>query len=431
MSSGFQLVDVEGWEWDLQSVYSAYMGYFQARNIAWWERSWGQLFSSFEEFLNFGWPVVVVTDVWTNRAHIVTRTTSIGAFLKMIKTRYGDVLPTADNMLRIRPFETQQRPLRTVNDWNSYRKLHATLPSAVLAALKIRVRSGEPKAIKELWEKRDHTFLAIDFEWSERNNSSCLEFGYSALRCGFLNTLGIWPPEPDVNYRKGHFVVAEYIDKVHNKRTPTVPWEYAWGDTQVIPKAKLPEIIQAIISSLSSPDSETTPNTLILVAHGVSGDLERLHEMKIKLPNNTMIIDTSTFERQLFNTGLRSHVTMSGSNGQIRQQGSTLSLGNLLRTLNVDIQCALHNSGNDAFLALLALQLLLDPTGVPMPVPMKKTRHVAFSGSRSSSYEGTPSAYGASNAAPMVTVYPGASRLLPPTSPEFAQSNQETGGFDA
>lgn len=130
-----------------------------------------------------------------------------------------------------------------------------------------------------------------------------------------------------------------------------------------------------------------------------------------------MIIDTSTFERQLFNTGLRSHVTMSGSNGQIRQQGSTLSLGNLLRTLNVDIQCALHNSGNDAFLALLALQLLLDPTGVPMPVPVKKTRHVAFSGSRSSSYEGTPSAYGASNAAPMVTVYPGASRLLPPTSP--------------
>lgn len=55
MSSGFQLVDVEGWEWDLQSVcltvilflygcltlvrqvYSAYMGYFQARNIPWFD----------------------------------------------------------------------------------------------------------------------------------------------------------------------------------------------------------------------------------------------------------------------------------------------------------------------------------------------------------------------------------------------------------
>lgn len=53
-----------------------------------YERTWGILFETFEEFLTFSWPVIIVTDCVTGRAHIVTRLTSIGAFLKMIKTRY-------------------------------------------------------------------------------------------------------------------------------------------------------------------------------------------------------------------------------------------------------------------------------------------------------------------------------------------------------
>lgn len=56
-----------------------------------YERTWGVFFESFEEFLTFSWPTITVTDCYTGKAHIVTRMTSIGAFLKMIKTRY--VLP--------------------------------------------------------------------------------------------------------------------------------------------------------------------------------------------------------------------------------------------------------------------------------------------------------------------------------------------------
>jgi hypothetical protein len=168
------------------------------------------LFESFEEFLAFSWPVITVTDEWTGKAHIVTRMTSIGAFLKMIKTRcvlvdpsthqnilpsltfivwhrFGETLPIVDNLLKVTPFETSSRHLRTISDYSGYRKLHSTLPAAVLAAYKARVRSGNLKAIRELWEGRDKTFLAIDFEWSERNNMSCLEWGYAAVRCGVLN----------------------------------------------------------------------------------------------------------------------------------------------------------------------------------------------------------------------------------------------------
>ncbi|KAJ7730910.1 hypothetical protein DFH07DRAFT_969029 [Mycena maculata] len=429
--SDFTLVSPSGWEYDLHSVYSAYLGYFQTHNVPWYDRSWGHLFSTFEEFLAFSWPVITVTDVWTGRAHIVTRLTSIGAFLKMIKTRYGETLPQAPNILQVSPFESSSRHLRTVTDYASYKKLHSTLPAAVLSALKLRVRAGEPKAVRELWASRDRTFLAIDFEWSERNEKSCLEWGYAAVRCGHLEALGHWPPVPDANYRKGHYIVSEYVDKVVNKHCPTFPWQYAFGESQVCSKAKLPQIIQAIIrfgtflfrqwllkrspysSSLASPDSETIPNTLVLVAHGISGDLSRMEEMKIKLPHNMLVLDTATFERALFSGGHRQAMidphTSTPGNPKSRIHGSTLSLDNLLRSLpapcdpqpqNPIIQTqvlvpgqfpqigamvpgvVMHNSGNDAFMCLYALQLLLQPEGTQAPViaPKKAARPVSFVG---------------------------------------------------
>ena len=51
------------------------------------DRTWSQFFETFEQFLAFSWPVITVTDTRTGRAHIVTRMSSISAFLKMIKSR--------------------------------------------------------------------------------------------------------------------------------------------------------------------------------------------------------------------------------------------------------------------------------------------------------------------------------------------------------
>lgn len=90
-------------------------------------------------------------------------------------------------MFVVTPLEASPRRLHTVTDWATYRKLHATLNAAVLAALKARVRGGDPTVIQELWGNRDKTFLAVDFEWSERNPSSVLEWGYAAMRCGHLH----------------------------------------------------------------------------------------------------------------------------------------------------------------------------------------------------------------------------------------------------
>lgn len=85
-------------------VYSAYMSHFQLHNILWYalfaaethvelellyryEKTWGHLFETFDLFLSCSWPVIVVTDVPTSKAHIVTKLAHIQSFIKMIKTR--------------------------------------------------------------------------------------------------------------------------------------------------------------------------------------------------------------------------------------------------------------------------------------------------------------------------------------------------------
>jgi hypothetical protein len=112
--------------------------------------------------------------------------------------RFGETLPLLDNFLRIAPYESSTRPLRTISDMLTYRKAHSTLSGAALVSLKTRIRAGEPKFIHQLWNSREKTFLAIDFEWSERNTSSCLEWGYAAVRCNHLDVsviLSLLPPD--------------------------------------------------------------------------------------------------------------------------------------------------------------------------------------------------------------------------------------------
>jgi hypothetical protein len=110
----------------------------------------------------------------------------------MVKTRFGETLPPVDRYIQhIEPFETAQRPLRTVADYASYKKLSASLPAVVLAAQRTRVRQGEVDAVRALWNATDKTFMAIDLEWSERNPNTVLEWGYAALRCGLLKEFAV------------------------------------------------------------------------------------------------------------------------------------------------------------------------------------------------------------------------------------------------
>lgn len=116
----------------------------------------------------------------------------------------------------------------------------------------------------------------------------------------------------------------------------------------------------------------------MLVAHGASGDLEILSQLQIgtpivslsllfthqpylAIPKNVFVLDTTSFERQLFYAGRRPPI-LDPTTNLARQSGPTLSLENLLLSCGIDTgKIVFHNSGNDAFSALLALQTLLEP----------------------------------------------------------------------
>lgn len=71
----------------------------------------------------------------------------------------------------------------------------------------------------------------------------------------------------------------------------------------------------------------------------------------------------------MFATGLRG--PMVDTSGKPRPKGTTLSLEKVVQSFGFTTPCTLHNAGNDAFMTLWALQMLLDgPDKVKPPIPL-------------------------------------------------------------
>lgn len=88
------------------------------------------------------------------------------------------------------------------------------------------------------------------------------------------------------------------------------------------------------------------------------------------------VIDTASFERELFSGGHRG--PMVDAFGKPRAPKTTVSLPAALASLGVDARWSFHNSGNDAFSCLLVLQMLIDAdnTKPPMPAIPRKGRYL-------------------------------------------------------
>ena len=81
---------------------------------------------------------------------------------------------------------------------------------------------------------------------------------------------------------------------------------------------------------------------------------------RAELPSNMLILDIAYFERALFTTGERGPM-VDRKSGRARLPESLLSLGGIMHSLGIEVPCALHNAGNDAFMALVAFQWMVDP----------------------------------------------------------------------
>lgn len=83
-----------------------------------WNHSFASYFTTFNDFLAFGWGAIVVTDKKTGRGHVAIRSASPDAhagsgnggqgalggtvqqFARMIKVRFGESLPKLPNQVR-------------------------------------------------------------------------------------------------------------------------------------------------------------------------------------------------------------------------------------------------------------------------------------------------------------------------------------------
>ena len=117
------------------------------------------------------------------------------------------------------------------------------------------------------------------------------------------------------------------------------------------------------------------------------------------------VVDTASFERELFSGGHRG--PMVDSFGKPRAPKTTISLPAALASLGVDARWTFHNSGNDAFSCLLALQMLIDRdnTKVPTPVIPHRRRNTEVNTLRTHSWSPGTMNIPTHNSLPVVSVY--------------------------
>lgn len=263
------------------------------------------------------------------------------------------------------------------------------------------------EAISALWTGRKSAFLAVDFEWYERDASMVTELGYAGLASVEVDANGLWPPQPRRDYQCGHLVIDEYVDKpfTRNFHCPTYPWSYSFGSTRRIPASEMRDQLNGVIGELTRHSGQN----LVILAHNGGSDLKRLQSLGVVPPPSTIFVDTCYLELDLFKAGLRSRpyseptssiptlprlTNLLGTNSfegmgtrllettllapRKRRKPTTqrLPLKKLLQSLEVPINespwnrsrkdddYVLHNAGNDAYLTMYAFQRLVDPTRV-------------------------------------------------------------------
>ncbi|ORX35755.1 hypothetical protein BD324DRAFT_75812 [Kockovaella imperatae] len=372
---------------ELHSIYAAYLGYFESTDLSWWEKSWGGYFTGFNEFLQHGWEVMVVVNTATGRAHIAARSEQIALFARMIRTRYGESLPKdPPTTLPLDPVPTKTLSLRRlvkVSDLASYKKLSLTLPAAELAFLRQRVRSGTVDTIERLFHEGDehgagYTWACVQTTWWDRGGAPSgiipgsgrtasaskglvLEVGMAVLRCANLRAVNVWPPVPEENYRKAHFIVEEWVDKRTNYNPPSYPRSYGFGRSHFVSEREMPRILDASIAAIASQGTENQANTLILIGCGDQSPLPLAANSSV--PNNVLYLDVLALEYRFLRRARDQGVTgIPDRHGPLPHLTALLEVLQIPTTPNVP----LGNAGNEAFYILLAFQkLMLADTSIP------------------------------------------------------------------
>lgn len=198
-------------------------------------------------------------------------------------------------------------------------------------------------------------FIALDIEWWDKDSRVLTEIGVSILDTDDITSL---PPKEGaagwfaaVKHR--HLRVSEYEHIRNSTYVSGDPTAFQYGKSESI---KSEDIFQSLeeVFSLVEQNKENTDSArkIVLVGHGIQGDIDVLKKRGIDLTNSPHIIDTLDTQDLWY--------AING--GYVNRQAG---LENIL--LNLDISYSksdLHNAGNDAALTMSAFLniLLLEST---------------------------------------------------------------------
>lgn len=179
---------------------------------------------------------------------------------------------------------------------------------------------------------RSKVFVCLDLEFWEMNNAYLTEIGISVYD---PTQIPLDRPLPIIPKIKAcHYVVDEHKTKVNGKFVPNNMFKFSYGQTLVMPLNQCKVAVDEILASLAKN------NNLVIVGHGVSGDLQMLVKQGCKIPAH-QVLDTSTIWRATRKDGFG-------------------SLSKLLEYFNIP-HALMHNAGNDAYLNLYLFLVLCDP----------------------------------------------------------------------
>jgi hypothetical protein len=181
-------------------------------------------------------------------------------------------------------------------------------------------------------------FVSVDVESFERDHNKITEVGISVLDTKDLD--GVPPGKGGTEWMKHiraqHFRVKEHAH-LHNKDFVTgCADRFEFGESEWL---GLNEAPSTIAESFRFPSADQTLRKIILLGHGIDGDIEYLKAIgynPLNLNNLIEILDTSIMYRYL------------------KRELNPRSLGSVLSDLDI-MGWNLHNAGNDAAYTLQAL----------------------------------------------------------------------------
>ncbi|KAH0556471.1 hypothetical protein GP486_005627 [Trichoglossum hirsutum] len=181
-------------------------------------------------------------------------------------------------------------------------------------------------------------FVSVDIESFERDHRKITEIGISVLDTKDLD--GVPPGKGGIEWMKHirakHLRIREHAHLRNKDFVVGCADRFEFGESRFVGMREAPSIIA---ESFRFPSADQTTRNIILLGHGIDGDIEYLKGMgynPLNLNNLIEVLDTSAMYRYL------------------KREPNPRSLGSVLSDLDI-MGWNLHNAGNDAVYTLQAM----------------------------------------------------------------------------